>query len=120
KNGYRLYSEKMSEEFNSKVALEQAISNGMENDEFFLVYQPKVNMRTGQVIGLEALMRWQSPELGLVPPAQFIPLAETTGQILPLSKIVMQAACAQMRRWHDEGLGWIPTAVNISAYQLSK
>lgn len=120
KNSYRLYAKEMSEEFTSKVALEQAITNGMENHEFFPVYQPKVNMRTGQVIGVEALLRWQSPERGLVSPAEFIPLAETTGQILPLSKIVMQAACAQMRRWHDEGLGWIPTAINISAYQLSK
>ena len=120
KNGYRVYSDNLSDEFTSKVALEQAIVAGIENNEFFLVYQPKIEMETNNVIGVEALLRWQSPERGLIMPGDFIPLAEATGLILPLSKIVMHAACAQMRRWHDEGLGWIPTAVNISAYQFSK
>jgi diguanylate cyclase (GGDEF)-like protein len=120
KNGYRLYSEHLQDEFTSKVALEQAIAAGMENNEFFLVYQPKIDMETHHVIGLEALLRWQSPDRGLVSPADFIPLAEATGQIMQLSKIVMHAACAQIRLWHDEGLGWISTAINVSAYQFSK
>jgi diguanylate cyclase (GGDEF)-like protein len=120
KNSYGLYSERLQDEFTSKVSLEQAITAGMENNEFFLVYQPKIDLGTHGVIGVEALLRWQSPDRGQVSPAEFIPLAEATGQIMQLSKIVMHTACAQMRLWHDEGLGWISTAINISAYQFSK
>jgi EAL domain-containing protein (putative c-di-GMP-specific phosphodiesterase class I) len=82
------------------------------------VYQPQINIATGKIIGLEALLRWQHPELGLVQPDKFIRIAENSGLILPIGEWVLRTACSQVRKWQDEGLPALTIAVNVSAVQF--
>jgi len=91
----------------------------LERREFVLHYQPQVDARTGGIVAVEALVRWLDPSRGLVPPANFIPLAEETGFIVPLGAWVLQAACLQARAWRTQGLPELRVAVNLSARQLS-
>jgi EAL domain-containing protein (putative c-di-GMP-specific phosphodiesterase class I) len=100
------------------LALESGLRRAIERDELALHYQPKVDVHTGLVSGVEALVRWKHPDLGLVPPAHFIPLAEETGLIIPLSKWVLREACAQSMAWHRQGLPPVRIAVNLSARQF--
>src|ERR1019366_3129290 len=86
--------------------------------EFLLHYQPKVNLETGAITGAEALIRWMDPDRGLISPAQFVPVAEDCGLIVPISQWVLREACSQARAWMDAGLRPIPVAVNISAVEL--
>jgi EAL domain-containing protein (putative c-di-GMP-specific phosphodiesterase class I) len=98
-----------------RLALETSMRRAIENAEFITYYQPVVNLASGAVVGSEALVRWQHPELGLLPPGRFIGLAEDTGLILDIGDFVMRAACAQTRAWQDRGLGRLRIAVNLSA-----
>jgi EAL domain-containing protein (putative c-di-GMP-specific phosphodiesterase class I) len=82
------------------------------------MYQPQMDIATGRITGLEALLRWQSPELGLVPPSEFIPVAENSRLIMPIGEWVLRTACAQAKKWQDEGLPALPVAVNVSAAQF--
>ena len=119
KNNYKFYSEEMNVHSFERLALETSLRRGLERSEFVLHYQAKLDLHTGKITGVEALVRWQHPDLGMVPPAQFIPLAEETGLIVPLGKWVLHTACAQSVAWLREGLPPVHMAVNLSARQFS-
>jgi len=92
--------------------------HALERNEFFLYYQPQVNLITGRIIGMEALLRWRHPDLGLLSPAKFIPLAEESGLIIPIGEWVLRAACARTKAWQDAGGLPLRVAVNLSGYQF--
>jgi len=117
-NGYRFFSNSMNDEMRARVALERDLRRALGRDEFELHYQPQLDVLSGRIIGLEALVRWNHPEMGLIMPANFIPLAEETGLIIPLGEIVLRLACSQIRLWIDAGLDMVPVAVNLAAAQL--
>ncbi|MEA3195868.1 MAG: hypothetical protein QOD26_4201 [Betaproteobacteria bacterium] len=119
KNTYQFFSQEMNVHSFERMALETSLRRGLERNEFFLHYQAKLDLRTGQITGVEALVRWQHPELGVIAPAQFIPLAEETGLIVPVGNWVLNTACAQNVAWQRDGLLPLSMAVNLSARQLS-
>jgi predicted signal transduction protein with EAL and GGDEF domain len=102
KNGYRFFSKEVKTQSIERLSLESALRRALEREQFSLNYQPKVDMETGQITGVEALLRWAHPDLGNVSPAQFIPLAEETGLIVPLGEWVMRQVC-------DDARGFRPT-----------
>ena len=120
KNNYQFYSAQMNLHSFERLALETSLRHAVERNEFVLHYQPKVNMRSGRITGVEALVRWQHPELGMVPPAQFIPLAEEMGLIVQIGEWVLRTACSDARGWLDQGLPAISVAVNLSARQFDR
>jgi diguanylate cyclase (GGDEF)-like protein/PAS domain S-box-containing protein len=119
KNNYKFYSEETNIHTFERMALETSLRRGLERNEFFLHYQAKLDLHTKGITGVEALIRWQHPDLGVVPPVQFIPLAEETGLIVPLGKWVLNTACAQNVSWQREGLPPLSMAVNLSARQFA-
>jgi len=118
RNNYQFFTASMSEQALERLSLENALRLAIDNRELFLMYQPQVDVVSGNVIGLEALLRWQHPKLGLVPPDRFIPVAETSGLILPIGDWVLKTACTQAKRWQECGLSPLPIAVNVSAVQF--
>ncbi len=120
KNNYQFYSAQMNLHSFERLALETSLRRAVERNEFLLHYQPKVDMRSGRITGVEALIRWQHPELGMVPPAQFIALAEETGLITPIGEWVLRTACAEAQGWVTKGLPPISVAVNLSARQFAR
>lgn len=94
--------------------------NALDNNEFFLNYQVKLDLVTEQIAGVEGLIRWDHPEMGVVPPLEFIPVAEQNGMILPIGEWVLKEACRQNRRWHEMGLPRTPVAINMSTLQFCK
>ncbi|MBX3652296.1 MAG: PAS domain S-box protein [Burkholderiales bacterium] len=118
RNNYQYYTASMNARAAEKLQLETRMRRALERKEFILHYQPKIDIASGRISGLEALLRWQSPDQGLVPPAQFIPLLEETGLIVQVGEWVAQAACAQIRSWLDAGIRPVPVAINLSARQL--
>jgi EAL domain-containing protein (putative c-di-GMP-specific phosphodiesterase class I) len=104
----------------ARLALERDLRRALEGDAFLLHYQPMVDLATGKIAGAEALVRWRHPELGIVPPSEFIPVLEETGLIVPLGQKVLRAACRQNRAWRDAGLPPARVAVNISARQFGE
>ncbi|RNC70733.1 MAG: EAL domain-containing protein [Desulfuromonadales bacterium] len=118
KNNYQFYSADMNTRVFERLALETSLHRALKQREFLLHYQPRVDLRTGQVCGVEALVRWNHPEMGLVSPAKFIPLAEETGLIVPIGEWVLRTACAQNRAWQEAGLPPLRMAVNLSARQF--
>jgi diguanylate cyclase (GGDEF)-like protein/PAS domain S-box-containing protein len=119
KNTYKFYSEEMNVHSFERLALETSLRRGLERSEFVLHYQAKLDLSTDRITGVEALVRWQHPEMGMVPPAQFIPLAEETGLIVPIGKWVLETACAQNVAWQKQGLPPVHIAVNLSARQFA-
>ena len=117
RGGYALYTPDQDQSSSERLTLVGALRRAIADDELTLHYQPKVDCRTGAVAGVEALVRWQHPQQGLIPPDRFIPLAEQTGLIRPLTRWVLNAAMRQARAWHDEGL-MLSVAVNLSAHDL--
>ncbi|MEI6450810.1 MAG: EAL domain-containing protein [Actinomycetes bacterium] len=117
-SGWRLYDESMSRRAVERLRLESRLHLALERHEFVVYYQPLVGGADGRLVGLEALVRWQDPEHGLVPPGAFIPIAEETGLIVPLGEGVLAAACGQMAAWVAEGLEPGRVAVNLSARQF--
>jgi diguanylate cyclase (GGDEF)-like protein len=115
---YQFYTPELNRSASERIKLENALRRAVERDELVLHYQPQVDLHTGAIIGLEALVRWQHPELGLVFPGKFIGLAEETGLIVPIGEWVMREACRQNRAWQDTGLPRVPIAVNLSAKQF--
>jgi diguanylate cyclase (GGDEF)-like protein len=119
KNGFRFFTKEIKAQSIERLTLESALRRALERDQFSLHYQPKVDMATGQITGVEALLRWNHPELGLVSPAQFIPLAEETGLIVPIGRWVLTEACAQNMAWQRRGLRPVTMAVNLSPRQFA-
>lgn len=117
-NNFQFFTKDMNVRAVERLTLENSLRWALERRELFLVYQPQVDIATGNISGAEALLRWRHPELGLVPPNKFIPIAETSGLILPIGEWVLKTACAQARQWQDEGLPALPVAVNVSAVQF--
>lgn len=120
RNNFQFFTEDMNVRALERLHLENRLRNALERGEMVLHYQPKVELRGGHIVGVEALIRWRDPEHGLVPPGKFIPLAEETGLIVPLGDWVLREACAQAKAWRDAGLKPIRMAVNLSALHLSK
>jgi len=118
KNGYQFYSDEMNAPYFEKLSLETGIHKALENNEFELVYQPQINLRSGEIVGVEALLRWQHPEHGTISPAEFIPFAEESGMIVEIGKWVINTAAKQLQLWKQAGLPGIRMAVNMSARQL--
>ena len=120
RNGYRFYAPSMTGEGIERLRLETYLRRSIEKHEIFLNFQPQVEIDTGRLVGVEALVRWNHPELGLIPPARFIPLAEDSGFINQLGKWVLDEACRQMMRWQEQGLRVPKIAVNLSVKQFER
>ena len=118
RNSFRFFEEDMNVQAVERLSLESSLRLGLGKKELFLVYQPQIDLATGRITGLEALLRWQHPGLGLVPPDKFIPIAENSGLIVPIGEWVLRTACFQARKWQEEGLPNMTVAVNVSAVQF--
>jgi predicted signal transduction protein with EAL and GGDEF domain len=118
RNTFRFFEPEMSTFFPQRLTLRNELHTALEDRQFVLHYQPKVDVATGRLTGMEALVRWRHPKLGMVSPAEFIPLAEETGLIVPLGQWVLREACRQNRAWQDRGLPRTRVAVNISGAQF--
>jgi diguanylate cyclase (GGDEF)-like protein len=116
---FAFYDPTMSAGALQRLTMETKLRGALERKEFWLQYQPQFDLQTGLIAGVEALLRWTTPDIGAVPPAEFIPIAEATGMIFPIGEWVLRAACAQQRAWADEGLPSISMAVNVSACQFT-
>jgi diguanylate cyclase (GGDEF)-like protein/PAS domain S-box-containing protein len=118
RDNFRFFTEDMNAQVVERLTLENSLRLALDKKELFLEYQPQMDIGTGRITGLEALLRWQHPELGLVPPDKFIRIAENSGLIMPIGEWVFRTACSQARKWQDEGLPAVPVAVNVSAVQF--
>ncbi|MCI2256058.1 PAS domain S-box protein [Domibacillus sp. PGB-M46] len=118
KNNYQLYRSNQIEHSYEKWEVEMDLRTALEQEELLLYYQPKLDLSSGKISGVEALIRWQHPEKGLIPPSEFIPLAEETGLIIPIGEWALHTACAQNKAWQEAGLPPMVTAVNLSVRQL--
>jgi diguanylate cyclase (GGDEF)-like protein/PAS domain S-box-containing protein len=119
KNNYQFYSTQMNVHTLERLALETSLRGALERNEFVLHYQPKFDLASRRIVGMEALLRWQHPVNGLMPPAQFIPVAEETGLIVPIGEWVLRTACAQSKSWRERGLPPLRIAVNLSPRQFA-
>lgn len=120
RNNYQFYLHEMNAKLSEQLALETALHHALERKELFLHFQPQVDLSSRRVIGMEALMRWRNPDRGLVSPAQFIPLAEETGLIVPIGEWGLRTACIQNKAWQAAGFSPIRVAVNLSARQFQQ
>lgn len=120
KNNYQLYTPTMNSEAFGRMILENNMLKALEREEFIIHYQAQVDLRSGRIIGVEALVRWQHPDLGLIPPADFIPMAEENGLIVPIGEWVLRTACVQNKIWQEAGLPPLRVAVNLSARQFQQ
>jgi diguanylate cyclase (GGDEF)-like protein/PAS domain S-box-containing protein len=118
RNNFQFFKPEMNLRAVERQSLEVSLRRALKREEFLLHYQPKVNLQTGEITGIEALIRWQQPDRGLVPPAQFVPVAEDCGLILQIGRWVMREACRQARAWQNAGLPPLPIAVNVSAVEF--
>lgn len=118
RNSFQFYSKSMNEAALKRMTLENLMRRALHTNEFTLWYQPQIGLATGEVCGMEALLRWNSPELGMVPPMEFIPVAEECGLIIPIGEWVLRTACRQAKAWRDEGHTQLRVAVNISVLQF--
>ena len=118
RNNFQFYSARMNVHSVERLTMESGLRRALDRDELVLHYQPKIDIRSGGITGVEALVRWQHPEHGLVPPAKFISVAEETGLIVPIGEWVLNSACLAQRSWREAGLPRMRMAVNLSARQL--
>jgi diguanylate cyclase (GGDEF)-like protein/PAS domain S-box-containing protein len=118
RNKYQFFRADMNTSAVHRLAIENDLRRGLRQDEFLLHYQPQIDLAAGTMIGAEALIRWQDPQNGLVSPAQFMPIAEESGLIVPIGRWVLREACRQVQAWLDAGLAAVPVAVNISAIEF--
>jgi diguanylate cyclase (GGDEF)-like protein len=120
KGHYRFYRPELYESLTRQLDMQQQLIRAIEEDQFVLLYQPRVDAMTGELVGMEALVRWMHPELGMVPPNDFIPLAETTGVIIVFGELVMNKVAAQLALWQQQGVPVVPVSVNVSARQFNE
>lgn len=120
KNNYQFYSADMSARAFERLTLESGLRHALERREFLLHYQPQIDTDSGKVVGVEALLRWQHPDLGIIAPTDFVPLLEETGIIIPVGEWVLRTACEQLREWKRMGRGNLRIAVNLSARQFNE
>ncbi len=120
RNNYQYYSESLNASSLEHMNIETKLRHALDNDELELHYQPQVETETGRIVGLEALLRWNNPELGMVQPDQFIPVAEAGGLILPVGEWVLHQACQQNREWQQAGLPEVIVSVNVSGVQFQR
>lgn len=120
RNTYRFYTAKMNVDANELLQIRNSLRKGLKRDEFVLHYQPQIDLSSNTVIGAEALIRWNHPEFGLIPPGRFIPIAEQSGQIVQIGKWVLSEACQQAVAWQQAGLPALVMAVNLSAVQFKR
>jgi diguanylate cyclase (GGDEF)-like protein len=120
RNNFQFFSREMNVKVLERMMLENSMRKALEREEFFLVYQPQVDARSGRITGMEALLRWQHPDLGLLDPDKFIYLAEETGFIVPIGEWVLRSACRQNKAWQQQGLPSVRVAVNLSAKQFGQ
>jgi EAL domain-containing protein (putative c-di-GMP-specific phosphodiesterase class I) len=118
RNRYEFFRSDMRVRLATRLALEEDLRYALGRHEFLLYYQPKIDLKTGLITGMEALIRWLHPERGMLLPAAFVPIAEECGLILPIGQWVLLEACRQSRAWSDSGLGVMPVAVNVSAVEF--
>jgi EAL domain-containing protein (putative c-di-GMP-specific phosphodiesterase class I) len=118
RNNYQFFRRDMAARIADRQSLERDLRYALGRKEFSLYYQPKFNLQTGQITGLEALIRWVHPQRGMVPPAQFVPIAEECGLMLSIGRWVLLEACRQSRAWNDSGAAVVPIAVNVSATEF--
>lgn len=118
RNNFQFFKAEMNLKAVERQSLEGSLRRALEREEFLLHYQPKVNLDTGEITGVEALIRWQHPDRGLVPPSQFVPIAEDCGLILQIGRWVLREACRQASAWQNAGLPPLPIAVNVSAVEF--
>jgi EAL domain-containing protein (putative c-di-GMP-specific phosphodiesterase class I) len=116
---YRFFAEKMNADAQEQMHLQGQLHNAIRNHEFLLHYQPQIEIESGRIVGAEALVRWQHPELGLIPPGKFIPLAERSGLVIPMGEWVLNEACRQAQQWRENGQPLV-VAVNLSALQFRR
>ncbi len=119
-NQYQFYSTAFNIGSSDRLALQSSLRHALERQELLLYYQPQVNLKTGQIVGAEALVRWQHPERGLISPDKFIPIAEETGLIVPIGEWVLKTACQQTKVWQNAGFSHLRIAVNLSSRQFSQ
>jgi diguanylate cyclase len=118
RNKFHLFTADLSARAVKRLGIESALRHAVERQEFHLCYQPKISVHTGEILGAEALLRWENPQHGLVSPVDFIPVAEETGLIVPIGEWVLRRACADTRKWHAAGFDHVSVAVNLSARQF--
>jgi diguanylate cyclase (GGDEF)-like protein len=120
KNHFQYYKQYMNASAFERLTLENDLRKALELDEFLLHYQPQIHADSNEITGLEALIRWQQPDGGIIPPSEFIPLAEETGLIIPISEWVLKTACRQISSWKAEGCKAVPVSVNMSSEQFQQ
>ena len=120
RNNFQFYATDMGKKAHERLSLETYLRQALKYDEFFLVYQPQFDIRTGKVLSLEALIRWNHPEQGLVMPAQFVPVLEETGLIVTVGEWILKTACQQIAAWESVGANCVPVFVNLSARQFKE
>ncbi|WP_243385924.1 EAL domain-containing protein [Bacillus kexueae] len=118
RNDFSFFDSRLFEKHHRKMSLEHDLRKAIDYDELFLVYQPQIELSTGKIIGVEALVRWKHPNLGIISPNEFIPIAEETGQIGFIGEWILKTACAQLKEWEDLGLQDIQVSVNVSVHQF--
>ena len=118
RDSYQFFKPDLNLRAVERQAIETGLHNALEKQEFELLYQPKMNLKTGAIVGAEALIRWRHPDRGLIEPAQFVAIAEDCGLIRPIGRWVVREACRQARAWQDAGLRPIPVSVNVSAAEF--
>jgi len=119
KGRHRFYEPGLLERLKARLDTEQALLAALRDDQFTVFYQPRVDTSSGRLIGLEALVRWMHPERGLVPPGEFVPLAEETGLVVPMGEVVIEKVCAQLAQWRAVQIAVVPVSINVSSRQFS-
>jgi len=118
RDNFQFFKTDMNRKAMERQSIEASLGRALEREEFLLHYQPKVDLFTGEITGVEALIRWQQPDRGLVPRSEFVPIAEDCGLILPIGRWVLYEACRQAREWQDAGLSLKRISVNVSATEF--
>lgn len=118
RNNFQFFTQDIANKLNRKMYLENELRRAIHNNQFILYYQPQIDITTGKVIGVESLIRWKHPQEGMIPPLDFIPLAEETGLIVPIGEWVLREACSQNKAWQEAGNEPVPISVNVSLSQF--